>query len=57
MNDLTIVFINDPGVLGYIVFRGKSGVIRARYYLDGISYSVSLEKDEYRIFTGGDMDE
>lgn len=46
---LEFIFVKDPGVIGYISKKFNNTVV-AKYYLDGIAYSVSLEKDEYYYF-------
>ncbi len=56
MNDMTFIFIYEPGVIGYIVDQYKE-TIKARYYLDGISYTVSLENAEFTYHIGGNLDE
>lgn len=50
MKPLEIIFIKDPGVLGFIIDRYKNNVVSAKYYLDGISWTISLEEDEYSLF-------
>lgn len=49
-SELVIVFIENPGILGYVTRGYRNNVIDARYYLDGIAYKVTLTEDEYRIF-------
>lgn len=52
----TVVLICDEGVLGFMINRYPNDVIKAIWYLDGIKYSSTLEKDEYLIITKGMID-
>lgn len=49
--DMEVIFIKDPGVLGFISRRYPTNVVQAKYYLDGIMYSVVLDVDEWSEFS------
>jgi hypothetical protein len=53
MNYITnfqFIFIKDPGVYGFISRKYPNKVIQAKYYLDGILYTIELDCDEWSEF-------
>jgi hypothetical protein len=49
---ITIVYVNDPGVLGVVVQQHRTGCV-VKYYLDGITHIEFLLADEYKIYGKG----
>lgn len=46
MKSVKMVLVKEHGVLGYILYETKYGA-QVRWYLDGLQYEASLEKEEY----------
>jgi hypothetical protein len=51
-----IVYVKDPGVYGIVLDQYRNGCM-VKWFLDGISFTSFLEKEEFLVIEEGGLDD